>query len=262
MEDVRAHYRDESKLVKRQALFEFGDPARSHGPGVFDVIDWSGHEVVLDAGCGNGVWTAAVASRVESVVGLDTSLGMLGEVRAKLGSAAALVNADVLTLPFADATFDVVLCFWMLYHVPDHTAALREFSRVLRPQGTLLAVTNSAERSCVDRVVSETLSSMIGRAVTGWPPVLSFNSENGAKILGSVFRRVDRHDKVNALTMPTADPILNSLESMHAVIEDVVGAPIDWDAFVAELRPRLDKHILHNGAYRTESVSSIFVCRR
>src|SRR2546423_13370162 len=75
---LRAHYRDSSRLAKRQALFDFVDPSRSSGPPPLETVEWSGHEAVLDAGCGNGVWTAAVRRLVSSVVGLGPSPRMLG----------------------------------------------------------------------------------------------------------------------------------------------------------------------------------------
>src|SRR2546423_556637 len=147
---LRAHYRDSSRLAKRQALFDFVDPSRSSGPPPLETVAWSGYEAVLDAGCGNGVWTAAVRPLVSSVVGLDLSRGMLGDATAKLADA-AFVNGDVVALPFADASFDVVLCFWVLHHVPDQPAAVAEFARVLRSDGTLLATANSGQRRPVDR---------------------------------------------------------------------------------------------------------------
>ena len=52
---------------------------------------------------------------------------------------------DVQNLDFPDAGFDAVVAAWMLYHVPDLDRALGECARVLRPGGTFLAVTNSAD---------------------------------------------------------------------------------------------------------------------
>jgi SAM-dependent methyltransferase len=46
-----------------------------------------------------------------------------------------VVAADVTALPFADASFDLVLCSHVLEHVPDDARAMRELRRVLRPAG-------------------------------------------------------------------------------------------------------------------------------
>jgi SAM-dependent methyltransferase len=50
--------------------------------------------------------------------------------------------ADAQALPFATASFDVVIANHMLYHVPDRGMALAEIRRVLKPAGTFFAATN------------------------------------------------------------------------------------------------------------------------
>jgi ubiquinone/menaquinone biosynthesis C-methylase UbiE len=52
--------------------------------------------------------------------------------------------APAISIPVADDAADIVVAAWMLYHVPDLDAVLREVRRVLRPGGTLVAVTNGA----------------------------------------------------------------------------------------------------------------------
>ncbi len=51
------------------------------------------------------------------------------------------LRADAQDLPFADSSFDVVIANQMIYHVPDPSRALREFARVLRAGGVLMAST-------------------------------------------------------------------------------------------------------------------------
>src|SRR5262249_26806624 len=52
---------------------------------------------------------------------------------------------DVQDLPFDEGEFDVAVAAWMLYHVPDLDRGLAELARVLKPEGVLVAVTNSVE---------------------------------------------------------------------------------------------------------------------
>jgi len=91
---------------------------------------------VLDAGCGFGLYLAAMSRlRDLKLVGLDRSSDRLARARSR--SKAGLVAADSTGLPFADETFDAVLLSEVLEHVPDEALALAEILRVLKPGGRL-----------------------------------------------------------------------------------------------------------------------------
>ncbi len=95
---------------------------------------------VLDAGCGSGV---PVSSRLleggHDVVGVDLSSGQLSLARTVLARG-QLVRGDLTELPFADESFDAVVSFYTIIHVPrqEHDSLLREIHRVLRTDGRAL----------------------------------------------------------------------------------------------------------------------------
>jgi len=102
---------------------------------------------VLDLGCGEGrhAITAWLEAPVQ-VVGLDpgaadlaTAAGRATEFEAPAGGDRTLgwVRGSGLNLPFADATFDCVICAEVLEHIPDYHAVLEEIRRVLKPGGVL-----------------------------------------------------------------------------------------------------------------------------
>src|SRR5207244_1217521 len=64
---------------------------------------------------------------------------MLARARKHLGTDRVThVAADLTRLPYADRTFDAIVCGWVLEHLPDPQAGLSELARVLQPGGKLL----------------------------------------------------------------------------------------------------------------------------
>ena len=94
----------------------------------------SGH-ALLDAAGGTGRASAAFAASAGRVVVCDASPRMLEQARKKW---LETVQADLESLPFADASFDRVLLVDAFHHVKDQRLALREILRVLKPSGRLV----------------------------------------------------------------------------------------------------------------------------
>jgi SAM-dependent methyltransferase len=101
-------------------------------------------ERVLDAGCGEGRHCFGALERGAHVVGLDldlaslkaSSLGLQRRAceRNRLG---ALIHGNAFRLPFANATFDKVICSEVMEHVHDYRGVARELARVTKPGGQL-----------------------------------------------------------------------------------------------------------------------------
>lgn len=98
---------------------------------------------ILDIGCGSGRHTcAAYRLKGARVTGADLNPTDLKEARERLsfhdrlgehgGGTWCLSAADVTSLPFPDACFDLVVCSEVLEHIPDHESAMREIIRVLK----------------------------------------------------------------------------------------------------------------------------------
>lgn len=79
-----------------------------------------------------------------------------GYLTADLDSPRAAVRMDITDIRYPDASFDVILCSHVLEHVPDDRRAMREFHRVLRPDGwAILLVPITAERTFEDPSVTD-----------------------------------------------------------------------------------------------------------
>jgi SAM-dependent methyltransferase len=90
---------------------------------------------LLDVGCGTGAHTASFADRGWNVVGVDISEDLLDHARSR---GVEVINADAVSLPFSEASFDAVVSMWTHTDVDDFAAATREIARVLRPSGAFV----------------------------------------------------------------------------------------------------------------------------
>ena len=89
---------------------------------------------ILDAGCGTGL---NLRHLPEGSVGVDINPRNIALLRERLPNHTVL-EGDVEALPFDDASFGTVLCTEVIEHIPDPSAALAEYRRVLQPGGVLI----------------------------------------------------------------------------------------------------------------------------
>jgi len=104
-----------------------------------------GARSVLDLGCGVGALLPHLREAAPDalVVGLDRTEAMV----ALAPSDFARVVGDAAHLPFTDACLEAVTMAFMLFHLPEPSAGLAEVARVLRPGGTLGALTWGGENT-------------------------------------------------------------------------------------------------------------------
>ncbi|WP_114963885.1 bifunctional 2-polyprenyl-6-hydroxyphenol methylase/3-demethylubiquinol 3-O-methyltransferase UbiG [Tritonibacter mobilis] len=103
-------------------------------------IDWAGKNV-LDLGCAGGFMAEALTKKRAYVSGIDPATEAIAAARSHAAQSGLEISYDVGVgedLPYADASFDAVVCVDVLEHVEDLTQVMAEIARVLKPDGTLL----------------------------------------------------------------------------------------------------------------------------
>lgn len=111
---------------------------------LIELADLRGGEHVLDLACGTGIVARSAASKVGTngmVVGVDRNEGMLAVAHKESSDISPPIKwqlGEARSIPFPDATFDIVFCQQGLQFFPDRSAALREVYRVLAPNGRLV----------------------------------------------------------------------------------------------------------------------------
>lgn len=255
---VRSQYRSKDNLeVRIQTHKLYSEIDVDFAAWVLDKISWRGNETVLDVGCGAGFYTDAASQRTSGYVAGDLSFGMLTELQKY---DVPRVNLDAQTLPVGRLAADVILANHMLYHVPDIDRTLREFRRVLKPQGRLIAATNSEQNMAELGSLQRDVLGRLGIPVSGnLQANLTFTMENGAAFLSKYFKHVESHTLYDALVFPKAQPVIDYLGSSFDRYRGLLPEEITWKDIEETLHAILDQKIQRYGEFRVNKLSGVFV---
>lgn len=108
-------------------------------PLLVDAVGLAPGQSILDVACGTGIVARAAADRLGgngSVTGVDLNEAMLTVAR-RTRPELDWQQGDAGRLPFADQTYDVVVCQMALMFFPDRRGAIREMARVVTASGTV-----------------------------------------------------------------------------------------------------------------------------
>ena len=174
---------------------------------------------VLDAGCGTGEFARAIAA--PEVVGVDLAPAMVERARARGVDAR---GGDIQELPFEDGEFDLVVCNWVLYHLPELDRGVAELARVLRRGGRFVGIYNR------DGHMHE-LWDAVGDP---WSRD-DFDCENGVAALERHFGRIERRDTTAYTLWDTREALQTYLDA-YVELAGPLAAPEGPYPFVATRR--------------------------
>ena len=133
----RKHWESQASNWAAWARTPHFDEYWRYSPFFFDLVP-PPRGRTLEVGCGEGRVTRDLVARGHQVVGVDATAGLLRLAR-EADAVSLYVRCDSAALPFADASFDLVVLYNVLMDVDDMEGSVREAARVLRTQGTLCA---------------------------------------------------------------------------------------------------------------------------
>lgn len=262
-------YGTDEKLATRQSIYAFSKPTGE--PGFFGLgmtmITWGGSELVVDVGCGNGLWLKRLASAIPGIrtMGFDLSAGMLASLAAQWEgpSTPPVVVADAQALPLDDHAADVVLLMHMLYHVADRSSALAEARRVLRSTGSAFVSTPGARHlQELRRLFRSAFVELRGEEIDA--PFLRnpFDAERAAVELPATFSSVESFVSTGVLEIPGADHVVAHLDSQQGPDLDALLPPtVTWGDVLAVVRAKANGAIEAEGPFRVTTEIGAFVCR-
>ncbi len=202
---VSGEYVDEARFATRFKPFREWHPARDMEAEIADIVIAARPDRVLEVGCGMGHFAQRLHERANgfefSYEAIDQSSRMVDVTRAR-GFTASVGDAQALAYP--DASFDVVVANWMLYHLPRLDDGIAEFARVLRPGGMLVAATMGLNMH------AELWDTVDAGDAT---PELSFHADNGEELLAPHFASVERVDLSGETVFPDRNAVVEYVRS-------------------------------------------------
>jgi len=219
--------------------------------------DLSGKRL-LALGCGNATQWRKNQDRFAAdatIVLTDLSEGMLEEARADLkgDKRFTLLCMDAANLEFEDNSFDFVTANHMLYHVPDINQTLMEVTRVLKPNGAMMAATNGANYMVdLDLLLTEFWAEYGGLHTMS----LKFNLFNGAEQLQAWFGEAEKKLYSGDLWVTEAQPLVDYAFSLPRVQQLI---PLDQrDAMRVFFQARIDQ----SGGILIRKETGLFLARQ
>ncbi len=263
-------YNTDAKLATRQSIYAYSKPNKQPGFFAWGVsrIEWRGTEVVLDIGCGNGMWEKRLLQSMPGLrtMGIDLSEGMLRSLLTGWDGprSPAIAVADGQGLPIRDHAVDVALLMHMLFHVPDRAGTLAEARRILRAdRGSALVTTVGREHlQELRELLRRALCEIRGQDIDG--PFLSnpFDAAQAAVELPESFSSVESYVRNGHLEITEDDAIVAWVDTQQDPDLDALVPPsAAWDDVLETARTIAAATIAKHGAFHVTTEVATFVCR-
>lgn len=253
--NIVEHYKNAKNLNVRISLHDkYSQNKQGWFPWLFEQIDFSRINRLLEVGCGNGkLWkNNKINLRNREIFLSDSSQGMVDEVRKTLGNDFNCMAFDCEKIPFKDNYFDAVIANHVLFYVYDINKALEEVSRVLNSNGVLYCSTYGTNHM---KEINDIVQKFDSRIILSQTKLYDlFGLENGQDILKPYFKNVEMKRYEDCLVVNKSKPIIDYIMSCHGNQNEILGPKLK------EFREFVDSIIQEKGYIRITKDAGLFIC--
>lgn len=253
--NIIEHYKNAKNLNVRISLHDkYSQNKQGWFPWLFEQIDFSRINKLLEVGCGNGkLWkNNKINLRNREIFLSDSSQGMVDEVRKTLGNDFNCMVFDCEKIPFKDNYFDAVIANHVLFYVYDINKALEEIRRVLNPLGVFYCSTYGSNHM---KEINDIVQEFDSRVILSQTKLYDvFGLENGLDILKPYFKNIKMKRYDDYLVVDKSKPIIDYIMSCHGNQNEIIGPNLN------EFREFVDSIIQKKGYIRITKDAGLFVC--
>jgi ubiquinone/menaquinone biosynthesis C-methylase UbiE len=219
------------------------------------ALQLTGQEVLLDVGCGSGVFLSLAAPKVRFITGLDATVELVEEARRRLPAYPFLVG-EMEDLPLPDESYDIVTGFNSFQYASDISEALSEARRVLKPGGRIALMIWGNPEDCQAAVSLGAIGKLMPPPPPGTPGPFALSEQQRLEktLENTGFTVLQSTDIDSVWDYPDVATALRGFLSAgpsYKVIS-TVGYDKVAETITATLPPftRPDGHIVYNNKYR------------
>lgn len=253
--NIIEHYKNAKNLNVRISLHDkYSQNKQGWFPWLFEQIDFSHINKLLEVGCGNGkLWkNNKINLRNREIFLSDSSQGMVDEVRKTLGNDFNCMVFDCEKIPFKDNYFDAVIANHVLFYVYDINKALEEIRRVLNPLGVFYCSTYGSNHM---KEINDIVQEFDSRVILSQTKLYDvFGLENGLDILKPYFKNIKMKRYDDCLVVDKSKPIIDYIMSCHGNQNEIIGPNL------SEFRLFVDSIIRKKGYIKITKDAGLFIC--